>query len=332
MTLRSEVAPRLRAKAMKKARYGREALFRHVLDHRSLAAKAANAVFGSGYYIRTQFPPSAREEPRYGYGRPPHARLSELLGRGDRDYRDVLARFTSYTDSLNAIPIDRTAPREPHWRNGFLFGLDGISLYCFTRERAPRRYIEVGSGNSTLFVDRARRDGEIDMEIVSIDPHPRREIDVICDRVIRQPLESTDLAVFGEVRSGDIVFLDGTHRVFMNSDAVVFFLDVLPELPAGVLVGIHDIHLPDDYRPEHADRHYSEQYLLATCLLGEASWIRPLLPCWYASHHPELGSLARSLVPQSLQEAEPLRRYAPAERDPQGVIFWLLTEPRSSSS
>src|SRR5205807_7151101 len=107
------------------------------------------------------------------------------------------------------------------------FGIDGVALYGFTRERSPRRYIEVGSGNSTLFVDRARRDGATNTEIISIDPDPRREIDSICDRVIRLPLESTNLRLFEGLQDGDMVFVDGTHRVFMNSDVNVFFLDVL---------------------------------------------------------------------------------------------------------
>jgi len=284
---------------------------------RILAAKAANTISGGGHFIRLDYPPSSNNEPRYGYGRPPHSRLAELLSRHDSDYLEVLNGFERYTEGLLAIPIEETSPSEPYWDNGFLFGLDGVSLYGFTRERTPRRYVEIGSGNSTLFVDRARRDGDISTEIVSIDPYPRREINAICDRVIRQPLESANLEIFSELQAGDIIFLDGTHRVFMNSDVTVFFLDVLPELPPGVLVGIHDIHLPDDYRPEHVDHYNSEQYLLAAYLLGESSWMRPVLPCWYASHHPEFGNLARSLAPQ-----------ADSEENPHGVIFWLLTKPR----
>ncbi len=123
------------------------------------------------------YPPAATNEPRYGHGRPSHQRLAALLARRDEDYRAVLEGFREYEQALRAIPSDSVSPREPHWRNTLLFGLDGISLYAFTRQRRPRRYIEVGSGNSTLFVDRARRDGSLEMEIVSIDPHPRREID-----------------------------------------------------------------------------------------------------------------------------------------------------------
>jgi hypothetical protein len=288
------------------------------------ARRALNAVlswsikharFGEGRLLRLDFPPSASPEPRYGHGKPPHARLAQLLGDLDDQYADVLRRFAQYADALKAIPLARADAREPHWRTQFLFGIDGASLYCFTRERAPRRYIEVGSGNSTLFVDRARRDGQLDTEVVSIDPHPRREIDSVCDRVVRAPLEKADLHVFSQLEDGDIVFLDGTHRVFTNSDAVVFFLDVLPELRPGVLVGIHDIHLPDDYRPEHTRRYYSEQYLLASYLLSESEWIRPVLPCWYVSQHTELADLACALTPQGLRT--------------QGVIFWLQIEPRA---
>jgi hypothetical protein len=288
----------------------------------SLLARAANAMPGESSFIRLQFPPSADGGPRYGYGRPPHPRLSELLQRADREYEEILSEFKAYGDDLQAITLDRAGPSEPFWRNGLLFGLDGVSLYGFTRKRAPRRYLEIGSGHSTLFVDRARRDGDINVEITSIDPHPRREIDAVCDRILRQPLELADLAIFDELQSGDIVFMDGTHHVFMNSDVTVFFLDVLPELPPGVLVGIHDIHLPDDYRPEHAGRHYSEQYLLASYLLGEPSWMRPILPCWYVTQHPQLRSLARSLIPQPYLEASPRA---------QGVIFWLQTEPREQN-
>jgi Methyltransferase domain len=277
-----------------------------------------HAPFGEGRLLRLDFSPSSRPEPRYGYGNPPHARLAQLLGDLDDRYSGVLRGFAAYADALQAIPLAQTDTHEPHWRNGFLFGIDGASLYCFTRERRPRRYIEVGSGNSTLFVDRARRDGQLETEIISIDPRPRREIDSICDRVVREPLEKADLTVFSELGDGDIVFLDGTHRVFTNSDAVVFFLDVLPELPPGVLVGIHDVHLPDDYRPEHTNRHYSEQYLLAAYLLGEPDWIRVALPCWYVSDHPQLGVLARALVPPALRS--------------RGVIFWLRTEARGTSS
>jgi hypothetical protein len=272
---------------------------------------------GERYFISLQFPPSANTEPRYGYGRSPHSRLSTILRRQEHEYKDAVTSFNEYAADLLAIPLDSADPCEPRWGNGLLKGLDAVSLYGFTRKLGPRRYIEIGSGNSTLFVDRARRDGGINTELISIDPYPRREIDAVCDRALRQPLESANLDIFGEVQSGDIVFLDGSHHVFMNSDVAVFFLDVLPELPPGVHVGIHDIYLPDDYRPEHAERHYSEQYLLASYLLGEASWMRPVLPCWYVTHHLGVGGLA---VPAGS---------GPARGWMDSTAFWLVTQSRN---
>lgn len=266
---------------------------------------------GSRYVLPLEYPPTAAPGPRYGYGRPPHRRLEAMLAEGDGRYEEVLRGFADYADALHGIPLESSDPLAPRWRNPFLFGIDGVSLYCFTRQRRPRRYVEVGSGYSTLFVNRARRDEELDMELISIDPFPRHDIDAVCDRVVRQPLEVVDLGVFSQLQSGDIVFMDGTHLVFTNSDAVAFFMDVLPELPPGVLVGVHDIHLPDDYPTE---RHYSEQFLLACMLLGEPDWLRTVLPCWYVSTRPLLAQTALGLTPEG--------------HDSRGVIFWSETRAR----
>ncbi len=86
-----------------------------------------------------------------------------------------------------------------------------------------------------------------------------------------------------------------------------------------MLVGIHDIYLPDDYRTENALRWWSEQYLLAALLLGEPDWLETVLPCWYVSTHPHLGELTRSICPPA--------HYS--KIDPNGLIFWLRTLPRT---
>jgi hypothetical protein len=124
-----------------------------------------------------------------------------------------------------------------------------------------------------------------------------------------------DLSVFTELSAGDVVFFDGSHRSFMNSDATVFFLDVLPSLPRGVLVGVHDIWLPDDYGPEFRDRFYSEQYLVALLILG-GGLIETVLPCAYVSSRPHIhGVLA------SLWEDPRL-----AGLEPHGATFWMKTQ------
>jgi hypothetical protein len=265
------------------------------------------------HHVGLHYPPNAENVPRYGHGRPSHPWLAARLASGDAAYRETLAMLAGHRDALRAIPIDG-GEREPSWVNDFLPGLDGAAIYGFVRHRRPRHYLEIGSGHSTRFAARARRDGSPDTTITSIDPEPRAEVGALCDRVVRAPLEAADLAVFGELAAGDIVFFDGSHHVFMNNDVVAFFLDVLPSLPAGVLVGVHDIYLPDDYPPDIADRFYSEQYMLAAYLLGGAD-VEVVLPAQYVTHHSELGGDLDALW------ADPY--FAAVERH--GVAFWFST-------
>jgi predicted O-methyltransferase YrrM len=264
-------------------------------------------------YVGLDFAPSAADAPRYGWGRPPHARLADLLARDRATYRGELEAILEYQADLARIATGPADTLEPTWIQSpvWLLGLDSASLYALVRGRAPRRYVEVGSGTSTKFVARAKRDGGLSTHVTSIDPQPRADIDRICDVVIRRPLELADLAVFEGLEAGDMVFLDGSHRAFMNSDATVFFLDVLPALAPGVIVGIHDILLPWDYPPEWSERYYSEQYLLAAALLAEDARLRPLLPCHYVSTDAELSGLLEPLW-NSLDGI-----------DRRGFAFWL---------
>jgi hypothetical protein len=91
------------------------------------------------------------------------------------------------------------------------------------------------------------------------------------------------------LQKSDVLFLDGSHRAFTGSDATVLFCDLLPTLPPGVLVGVHDIFLPDDYPEPFIERHYSEQYLLAAFLVGRPEWIELVLASDYVSKRPELA-------------------------------------------
>jgi hypothetical protein len=266
------------------------------------------------HYVNLDYPPTVENAPRYGHGRPPHPSLEALITAHRPSYAATVSGIMRYADELAAIEVAAADPRQPSWVNGMISGLDGASFYAFMRDRRPARYLEIGSGNSTKFVARARDDGGLETRLISIDPHPRAEIDQLCDVVDRTPLEAADLAVFGELASGDIVFFDGSHRTFMNSDVSVFFLDVLPAIPAGVLVGIHDVYLPDDYPADIAERYYSEQYPLATWLLGGAE-VEIVLPAWRVSTDPELGHALDDLW----------SRPGLGGVDRHGVSFWFLT-------
>ena len=247
------------------------------------------------FTITLDYPVQA--QPRYGYGKPPHAGLYEIIARKRERYRQHLTTLLKYRDGLAAIPLESEdeSPCEPAWHNGFLSGLDGAALYGLLCEHNPRRYFEIGSGNSTRFVRRAIRDHHLQTQITSFDPWPRAEIHTVCDLAIVQPLEEVDVRIFDQLEAGDILFVDHSHRVLMNSDATMVFLDILPRLKPGILVGFHDIFLPLDYPPSLIDRYYSEQYALAAYLLAEGPRIEVELPCAFVSNDPELAPILAPL-------------------------------------
>jgi hypothetical protein len=214
------------------------------------------------------------------------------------DHRDIytsnLLSFLSLSEYFVTIPEHKpqtTLSDEPYWINGWLPPLDGIALYSFLVTNKPKYYLEIGSGNSTKFARKAISDHNLDTKLISIDPHPRAEIDNICDEMIRKPVESVPVDVFNRLNANDILFVDGSHRVFMNSDATILFLDVIPRLNPGVLVEIHDVTLPYDYPANWVERYYSEQYLLAAYILAKGNMFDIILPNYFISRDNELKRL-----------------------------------------
>lgn len=234
--------------------------------------------------------------PRYGHGKPEHKLLYEKLKKNSSKYEETIKQFSSYSDKLSRISVNQTMqPAEPFWRNGYVEGLDPVSLYCFPSLLNSKLYVEIGSGNSTKFVRKAISDNKLKTKIISIDPQPRKEIDSICDEVIRQPLEDVDITLFDDLNDGDILMVDNSHRCFQNSDVTTVFLEILPILKPGVLIYIDDIYLPSDYPLEWIHRYYSEQYLLAVLLLADVTRYEVILPCTFVAHNEYLNGIVNSL-------------------------------------
>ena len=232
------------------------------------------------------------QKPRYGHGKPPHKGLLELIDKNRSAYAKYLKHILTLKDQIWSL--DQKL-KDFSWDNGYLPGLDIVSLYGMIAYLKPQRYIEVGSGNSTMIVHQAIKDHSLTTKIVSLDPNPRAAIDEISHQVIRSGLEEIDLKVFDELQAGDVLFIDNSHRILPNSDSTVFFLEVLPRLEKGVVVHIHDIYLPYDYPQFMCDRSYSEQYGLAIALLSNPSKYEILLPNYYISEDKELATLISPL-------------------------------------
>lgn len=251
---------------------------------------------------------------RYGSGRPSHPELAAQIGAGRDRYAAFLEELGEIQADLAEIPLGgRYDQSTPFWLNSWFPALDGMALTQMLRRHNPQRFVEIGSGLSTKFARRAVQTYGLRTKLASIDPEPRSEVDRLCDRVIRQPLERVDIGMFAGLEAGDILFLDSSHRSFQGSDVTVFFLEILPRLKPGVIVHIHDIYLPDDYLSGHLWRLWNEQYLLATALLFGGDRFEVLFPCWFIGRDPELSVQAKGL----------LRKGPLSGVDLYGASFWM---------
>ena len=231
-------------------------------------------------------------KPRYGHGKPPHTALYDIIAANRDTYQYLLSKALDLKEYIWEI---KEAKRErdttkPSWNNGFLPGLDIIGIYAMLAEFKPKKYIEIGSGNSTKVAYKVKQEQQLSTEIISIDPMPRAEIDQLADVVIRQPFENIDLNLLYTLDENDILFVDNSHRILPNSDAMVFFMDILPKLKKGVIVHIHDVYLPYDYPQFMCDRFYSEQYGLAFYLLANPTKYETLLPNFFIAEDPALAA------------------------------------------
>ena len=196
--------------------------------------------------------------------------LAEQIEANAAQFDAIIAEIATFAPLVEEIQNGQGPVPGINWKNYMLPAFDALSL-MWAAKRTKRRFIEIGSGNSTMFVRSILRSSNSSVKLTSIDPQPRAEIDALCDEVVRKPLETVDLSLFDDLNEGDTVFLDSSHQSFMNSDVTVFMLDILPVLKPGVLIGLHDIFLPYDYYQSWAPRAYNEQYLLACYLLANKS-------------------------------------------------------------
>ena len=186
----------------------------------------------------------------------------DLLRRHFPKFRDEYAQFaTEPSGEENRF----------HLGNQLFDGLDALVAYCMVRHFQPRLIIEVGSGFSSLLTAQAAVKNN-SSSLVCIDPFPS---DFLVagfpglESLIQKPVQDVELGFFSRLESGDILFIDSSHTVKIGGDVNYLFLEVLPRLKPGVIVHVHDILLPFDYRRDWVLdelRFWTEQYLLQAFL------------------------------------------------------------------
>lgn len=218
--------------------------------------------------------------------------LSRLLADSQQTFDRNIQELLEFLEIVTAVQNGSASVQGINWENHFVPAFDALTL-MWAAKRTKRKFVEVGSGNSTMFVRSALLMHNPGVVLTSIDPEPRAEIDRLCDTVIRQPLEALDLSIFSELQEGDTIFIDSSHRSFMNSDVTTVMLDVLPSVASGVLIGFHDIFLPFDYFQSWSSRGYNEQYLLACYILANPTYFDiQLANFWITKRRDHVAPLA----------------------------------------
>jgi hypothetical protein len=161
--------------------------------------------------------------------------------------------------------------------------------YCMVRHFQPRLIIEVGSGFSSLLLGQAAAKNG-DAPLVCIEPFPReflRKGFPGLRTLVEKNVQQIDLEFFSQLDPGDILFIDSSHTVKIGGDVNYLFLEVLPRLKPGVIVQVHDIFLPFEYRRDWVldeFRFWTEQYLLQAFLIFNSEF-EVLLGNYYLSHY-----------------------------------------------
>jgi hypothetical protein len=185
----------------------------------------------------------------------------------------LLARF-DHAGELRAIAgAGKTDGGFSHDNPMYAFG-DAETLYNMVRLKKPKRIFEIGSGYSTLMARAALAANEKDdpgyrCRHLCIEPFEAPWLEKSGVEIIRQRVETMDLALFDELGEDDILFIDSSHIIRPWGDVLFEFQRIVPRLGTGVLVHVHDIFTPFDY-PEQwlrAERRlWNEQYLLESFL------------------------------------------------------------------
>jgi predicted O-methyltransferase YrrM len=228
-----------------------------------------------------------RRPPRY----PPGHYYSALTSKADEDR--AISWGASGADPAGVV-IDREgmldlvqvlAPMWPdlqltgRYHRDVMYGLADAAIYhSMLRHFRPGKVVEVGSGFSTAVALDTIDAHDLSTRVTCVEPYPDRLRSLLSagdDVTIHQkPVQEVDPEVFTSLVRGDFLFIDSTHVAKAGSDVVWNILHLLPQLKPGVIVHVHDIFWPLEYKPSwiRERRDWTEIYLVHAFLCNNAAW------------------------------------------------------------
>lgn len=222
-------------------------------------------------------------------------RSSTVINWNIETQLELVKRLSVYSTEIKQIANSQYSDSNFDFFNDLYFELDAAVYYALLRELKPTRVIEIGSGYSTQIaakaIERNQQEGKIGT-ITCIEPYPslmltESNLDV---EIITKRVESIDISFFQQLCAGDVLFIDSTHTVKFGGDVCKEILEILPTIPNGVWIHIHDIFFPYDYPSKwliEDRRAWNEQYMLEAFLAYNSQFEVKLANHWLSVDYPQ---------------------------------------------
>ena len=168
--------------------------------------------------------------------------------------------------------------------NPFFSRGDADFLYQFVRLTKPKNIIEIGSGYSTLIINKGilkNKEEKNNCKIISIDPGKIDLLDNMKIKRIRKKIEDCNLSIFKKLKKNDLLLIDSSHIIKPFGDVLKIYQEIIPLLNKGVNICVHDIFIPYSYPSNwiiDQNLFWNEQYILEIILMNKNKYkiIAPL--------------------------------------------------------
>ena len=197
-------------------------------------------------------------------------------------------RFDALFACLRTDPEINTAGEGAAYLHNGQYPTPDAELYAaMVGDHKPARIVEIGAGYSTRIARRTIDELSLHTELVVVDPEPRADVSASADTLLRRRIEEVNPDILC-ASDRSLLFVDSSHVSRSGGDVPFIFCRLIPELPPGTLVHVHDVFLPYDYPPAYRRRLYSEAYVLWALLARNSSCQVKFATYFMVRNHPQV--------------------------------------------
>jgi predicted O-methyltransferase YrrM len=220
---------------------------------------------------------------------------NEILGI-DINENSQLNLLVEFEDYYKEIPFkdQKVESLRYNFVNDWYSYCDAIFLYSMIRHSKPKKIIEVGSGfSSAVSMDTNDLFFNSEINLEFIEPSPGRLLGLMNEndkskyKIHQTKVENLPVEVFKTLGSGDILFIDSSHKFSYGNDLYYLFFEIIPKLKKGVLIHFHDIFYPFKYSDAAIQSNISwdEIYFLRNFLMFNDSFEIKLFSDFISKRH-----------------------------------------------